>query len=341
LKSSEFMQRLERAGWKRIRQDGSHFTYERDGKKVTYYYGRPQTVLGKVKLLHEERRFDLKRIEKEQATERAARVAASAQRAERKEATTMTAIAEATKMEPVLNHELSYREMHILYAQLNRDHGVSITQLVAFTGIGHQLLHEYMHQQKPSLSKPQLTVLRDWFLAQEVKHGLTRDRAELLKRGYGARTGSINARDNRLPIIATALKATDRTFTDLNKEIFGKSSGGGIVGAVARGAVKRVTPQNMEKLEAWYQNWLSGGPQPEPKPEPEVRTEVVPAAHGYGIPKPEAEKQFGPPMPLSAFLGDPESRAVTSVWLALAGLDGKAKTRVLTYTLNRVEEEGE
>lgn len=335
------MQRLERAGWRRIRQDGAHFTYEREGKRITYHYGRPQTELGKVKLKEEMRRFDLVRIEAAMEAARKTQSAIAAQQAVDRANTRLEAARAAS--EPHLNGELSYQEMHILFAQLHRDHKIRVTDIGEATGIGHSALHEYIHLQKPTLNKAELAALRDWFLEREVRLNLTRDRSELLKRGYGVRAGSITKRDNRLSVIAVALAATGEKQVDLNYKIFGKRTTG-IVGAVINNEVKRVTPKSMERLEAWYKAYTH--PLAE-APKPVIREETTPAAHGYGVKSQDELKElvesFGPNAARRAMgmqdAPDWESVAVKAVWEAIKDLDAKAQARVLNYNLSRVRDE--
>lgn len=302
MKSSQLMSRIEAAGWRRIRGEGSHFTYERQGKRALYAYGRPQTEVGKHNLREIEKRFNLVEIERETHDKR---VEASLQ--ERLVAATKPQV--SVKSED--KGEMTDQVARLLFAQLHRDHKMNTTEVGRATRIGPNDLVEYFHHARP-LKSSDLRVLWAWLETQERTLGLVRDRNLLLKKGYGARTGATNSRDPFIDLAVKAIRAAmvgGNTASDIARAIGVNSS---VVNSMLKGRSKTIFPGNKSAI----QKWIAENEMIEPEPVQPVKEEV----------KGEVFDSY-----------DQELVAIHRVREAIKGLNHGAAIRALRYVIERVE----
>lgn len=309
MKSSQVMARIEAAGWKRIRGEGSHFTYERHGKRALYAYGRPQSEIGKVKLRDIERRFNLKEIEQEVHTRHVSQGLTRAQVSVRN---TTDHIAD----------EMTDQTARLLFTQLHRDHKVRVFDVSGALKIGTTDLVNYLHHGK-ALKPSDRSAFWVWLGEQEHKLDLTRDRNALLDRGYGARTGSSNAIDPFLEKAREALKTAlvgKNKQTDLARAIGVAPS---VIGGILNDRSKTIYPDNKRKIQQWITD-----------NDIEVAAPTSIDPDRYPVPDMTA-------FPVRDVLAsepatDPEMDAIQKTWTAVRGLSGPAARRVLNYVTDRI-----
>lgn len=303
MKSSQLMARLEAAGWKRIRSDGSHFTYEHPkyGRGL-YAYGRPQTEVGKRNLREIENRFKLKEIERDKEVKRMAQA--------------QTREAPAVRVRPSAP-EMTDEAARLLYTQLHRDHKVDISDISHAIKVPYLTLHNYMHRGQP-LTSTDRAVLWAWLGEQEHKLGLVRDRETLRRMGYGVRTGSSNAVDPWISQARAALKAAlvgGNKQSDLARTIGVQAS---VIGGILNGRSKTIYPGNRQKI----QQWIDDNAEPELVPTP---GEIVVV---------EAEKPQEVTINITV---DQELEAIQKVLAAVRGLRPLDAKRALRYVLERMD----
>jgi predicted RNA binding protein YcfA (HicA-like mRNA interferase family) len=310
LKSSQVVARIEAAGWKKIRSEGSHAVFEHPkyGRRSTAF-GVPSKEVNKRRLLEVVREFHLTEIE-------TAKIEARLAEAKRRPEPARVSLARVVP-EPQSVSEMSDQEIRLLWAQLHKEHGVTQFKLASDLNMTFGELSDFLYHGQ-SLRPSHRIDMVDRMTNYERQFKLTRNRAELLKRGYGARTGSQNAIDPFLAVVREALQktldGTGITITDLANTI---GIGASVIHGIKSGKSKTLHPAGKAKLQKWYEeNWS--------EPVAEAPTEAAEPAK-------EPEQSFTPD-PI-----DNELVAIQIVLNAVKPLGANVAKRALRYVLDRME----
>jgi predicted RNA binding protein YcfA (HicA-like mRNA interferase family) len=310
LKASQVIARIEAAGWKKIRSEGSHAVFEhaKYGRRSTAF-GRPQRDVNKHRLLEVVKDFHLDEIEQ-------AKLDARLQEAKRRPEPARQALARVIP-EPTI--DMSDQDIRILWAQLHKEYGFTLFKLSKDLAIGTADLTDFLHHGK-SLRPSLRDVLVSYVSAKETTLKLTRDRAALLKKGYGARTGSSNAVD---PFVAVAREAILKTLdagvrvTELATTI---GIGASVIYGIKSGKSKTIYPSVKAALQKWVEeNWTEEKPEPpqEQVPSEDVQAREYAATQVSGV--------------------DDELVAIAIVLKAVKPLDRITAKRALRYVLERMD----
>lgn len=268
MKSREVQSRIEAAGWKKIRSEGSHAVFEHPKYgRQSIGFGAPTRDLNKRRLLEVVKSFHLVEIEQ-------AKIAARLEEAKRRPEPARVTLARVVP-EPQPLIEVSDQEIRILWAQLHKEHGETIQKLGRSLSVSTGDLTDFLYHSKP-LAASDRTRLAKYMTIQESIHNLTRSRDELLKRGYGGRTGSSNEVDPFMAVLREAIQKTLNaggiTYTDLANTI---GVGPSVLYGINGGRSKTLHSESKAKLRKWWEeNWSEPAPQTpqEPQEAPKVVT---------------------------------------------------------------------
>jgi predicted RNA binding protein YcfA (HicA-like mRNA interferase family) len=312
LKASQVIARIGAAGWKKIRSEGSHVIFEHPkyGRRSTAF-GRPQRDVNKRRLVEVIEDFHLAEIETARIE---ARLAESRRRPEPARATLARIVPEPTP-------EMSDQDIRLLWAQLHKEHGYTVFKLVSDLPLNSGDLMDLLHHGK-SLRPSDRDAVVAYMATRERQHNLTRDRAVLLKKGYGARIGSSNAVDPFIPVVREAIQKTldaGVRITELAETI---GIGASVIYGIKSGKSKTIHPEPKAKLQKWVgENWAE-----EEKPEPPQEQE----------PTHDVEAREYAALQVSSI--DDELVAIQIVLKAIQPLKRNVAMRALGYVLERIRE---